>query len=80
MFIKPDGSVFDVDVILDFGCLVLEHADNMEDAELLLLEDGDRFYPENYENTDALFSAMCEENDILSFSKDSTLISYRSFA
>ena len=58
-FIMDNGHVFAPDSIPDFDCLVLEHADSLEDASKNLLEDGDCFPMDMTE--DAMYEAMIAE-------------------
>ena len=58
-FIKTNGEVFCIDIIP--GCLVIEHADSLEDAERLTLEDGGLYYYGDYNNSHEMLEDMLKE-------------------
>ena len=43
------------------GCLVIEHADSLEDAERLTLEDGGLYYYGDYNNSHEMLEDMLKE-------------------
>ena len=60
-FHKKNGEVFCIDTLGRNGCLVIEHADSMEDAERLTLEDGGLYYIGDYKNEHECLQAMLSE-------------------
>lgn len=61
MFIFPNGPVVHIDVIESYKCLVIEFAESIQDAENLMLEDGDLYYPEDYQEEEKMFQDMLNE-------------------
>lgn len=59
-FLAENKKVFHVD-IFDSSALVIEYADSVEEAEQYLLEDGDRFYLEDYADAETMLAAILEE-------------------
>ena len=55
------GDIFIVRGFPSEMALVVEYADNYEEATHNLFEDGDRFYLEDYETEDDLFNAIITE-------------------
>ena len=56
----PGGMLFSLSCIEFFGALVIEYAENYEEAELNRFEDGDLFYPEDMDE-ETMFRAMLQE-------------------
>ena len=61
LFVSKNGYAFHIDKITEYNCLVIEHSDSVEEAEKLMLEDGDLFYLDNYADDNELFAAMLNE-------------------
>lgn len=59
-FQLPGGVLFAVDYMGAYGALVIEYADNYEEAKLNRFEDGDLFYLEEMDE-DTMFQAMLRE-------------------
>ena len=59
-FCTPEGMLFALDYIGSFGALVIEYAENYEEAELNRFEDGDLFYLEDMDEK-TMFEAMLRE-------------------
>lgn len=59
-FRRADGVIFAVDMFPGEMALVIEYAEDYEEAMLYRFEDGDRFYPEDMDE-EALFEAMLGE-------------------
>lgn len=59
-FVRPDGMLFALDSLIPFGALVLEYADNVEEAEKNRFEDGDLFYLEDMDE-ETMFQCMIRE-------------------
>ena len=58
-FFKANGEVFCIDRVL--SCLVIEHADSLECAERLTLEDGGLYYIGDYKDSREMFMDMLYE-------------------
>lgn len=59
-FRKKDGAIFFLTIFPGNNALVIEYAENFEDALLYRFEDGDRFYLEDMDEA-AMFEAMLSE-------------------
>ena len=60
-FLGPDGvSLFALDYLGPYGALVIEYAEDYDEARDNCLEDGDLFYLEEMDE-DAMFQAMLRE-------------------
>lgn len=59
-FRKPDGIIFSVCSFPDEGAMVIEYAENFQDAILNRFEDGDRFYLEEMDE-ETMFRNMLRE-------------------
>lgn len=59
-FRAPNGRIVALDAIAAFGALVIEHAENQQEAELNRFEDGDLFYLEDMDE-ETMFQAMLRE-------------------
>lgn len=59
-FCAPGGILFALDYLGSFGAVVIEYAENYEEAELNRFEDGDLFYLEDMDE-DTMFDAMLWE-------------------
>ncbi len=63
-FLLENGSVAHLTVFLNWGCVVVEYADSIEDAKKNIYEDGDQFYITDMTEDDMLNSILeeMEEN------------------
>lgn len=60
-FLAPDGvSLFALDYLGPYGALVIEHAEDYDEALADRLEDGDLFYLDDMDE-EAMFQAMLRE-------------------
>lgn len=60
-FLGPDGaSLFALDYLGPYGALVIEYAEDYDEALANRLEDGDLFYLDEMDE-DAMFQAMLQE-------------------
>lgn len=59
-FRAPNGMIFALDYIESFGALVIEYAEDYEEAELCRFEDGDLFFLEDMDEK-TMFKAMLRE-------------------
>ncbi len=60
-FTTPNGTIFNVCAFPGEYALVIEYAENAEDAAAGRFEDGDRFYLDEYCDFDELIEAMKKE-------------------
>lgn len=62
-FILPNGFIARVDTITwgDERCIVIEYADNMQQAEHNLFDDGDSYQPSAYSSVDDLIKDLEKE-------------------
>lgn len=56
----PDGKIISLDTLGAYDALVIEYAENYEEARLNRFEDGDLFYLEEMDE-DTMFQAMLRE-------------------
>lgn len=56
----PDGRVIALDTLDAYDALVIEYADNYEEARINRFEDGDLFYLDEM-NEETMFQAMLRE-------------------
>jgi hypothetical protein len=61
MFVTKPGKAVHIDLIPEYKSLVIEHADTVEAANRLTLEDGDLFCPSDFKSKEDLFEAMLNE-------------------
>ena len=59
-FLRPDGVLFALDYLGPYGALVIEYAENVEEAKLNRFEDGDLFYLEDMDEG-TMLRAMLRE-------------------
>lgn len=59
-FLLPDGTVIALGGLPTFGAIVIEYADNYDEAKRNRFEDGDLFYLEKMDE-EAMFQAMLRE-------------------
>lgn len=62
-FLLPDGTLFALDCLGPYGALVIEYAENIEDAKMNRFEDGDLFYLENLDE-ETMYQAMLSEIEL----------------
>ena len=59
-FLLPNGVLISLGGFPDFGAIVVEYAENFEEAKLNRFEDGDLFYLEEMDE-ETMFRAMLRE-------------------
>lgn len=59
-FACHNGMLFALDYIPPYGALVLEYADNVEEAKMNRFEDGDLFFLEEMDE-ETMFQSMIQE-------------------
>ena len=59
-FSRTDGMIFAVDFLLSFGALVIEYAENADEAKKNRFEDGDLFYIEDMDE-ETMYNSMIQE-------------------
>lgn len=62
-FLLPDGRIIAVGYMTPYRAVVVEYADNADEAKLNRFEDGDLFYVEKM-TIDEVFSAMLQEMEL----------------
>lgn len=60
-FVTPGGTIFNVCAFPEEYALVIEYAENAQEAMEGRFEDGDRFYLDEYNDYDQLIEAMRKE-------------------
>ena len=59
-FRKPDGQIFSLCTFLNDGAIVIEYADNYDEALKTCFEDGDLFYLEDMDEDTMLENMLLE--------------------
>ena len=60
-FELPNGEIIIICELISFGALVVEYADNIDEAEKNRFEDGEPFYLSDYQDVDELASDILKE-------------------
>ena len=60
-FELPNGEIIIICELISFGALVVEYADNIDEAEKNRFEDGELFYLSDYQDVDELASDILQE-------------------
>ncbi len=61
-FILSTDVVIHIDMIKNMNAIVVEYADNMDEAKINRFEDGDLFYVDEHDESDMLKSILNEIN------------------
>lgn len=61
-FVLSTNVVIHIDMIKNIGALVVEYADNIDEAKINRFEDGDLFYIDEYDEGNMLKSILNEIN------------------
>ncbi len=60
-YVLPDGQIITITGMISMDAIVVEYAENKEEADKGWLEDGDLFYLSDYESDDELIEAIMNE-------------------